>query len=192
MPKGRECPQCKSEGAHARVISHLGLGGHDFVNLNFDPQRPGRPRPNIRDNFLNNRQLLELKKLNNGLFNCSRKYCSCAGHMLEIENFVPYDMSLWSNGGSTGANNPDNQSLITFGSAKSSSSLRTYKKEKKLHVILPFSHLIHVYILATFMFLRHFCQLLRIIGDFLLNDGVDIKELMKFLNNDSSFEATFC
>ena len=65
--------------------------------------------------------------------------------MLEIENFVPYDMSLWSNGGSTGANNPDNQSLITFGSAKSSSSLRTYKIGKKLHVILPFSHLIHVH-----------------------------------------------
>ena len=32
-----------------------------------------------------------------------------AHSMLEIENFVPGDMSLWSNGGSTGANIPDNQ-----------------------------------------------------------------------------------
>ena len=30
--------------------------------------------------------------------------------VLKIDNFVPCDMSLWSNGGSTGANNPDNYS----------------------------------------------------------------------------------
>ena len=29
-------------------------------------------------------------------------------HVLKIENFVPCDMSLWSNGGSTGANSLDN------------------------------------------------------------------------------------
>ena len=71
-----------------------------------------------------------LKKLNNGLFNCSRKYWACTG-CVKIENVVTC-LSLWSSGGSTGsgANNPDNQSSVTFESAKSSLSLRTYKKRK--------------------------------------------------------------
>ena len=36
--------------------------------------------------------------------------------VLKIENFVPcgHNMSLWSNEESTGGNNPDNQSSITF------------------------------------------------------------------------------
>ena len=45
--------------------------------------------------------------------------------VLNIEIFVPCDMSLWSSGG---ANNPDNQSSITFGSAKSSSEFKRKRK----------------------------------------------------------------
>jgi hypothetical protein len=41
--------------------------------------------------------------------------------VLNVENSVPRNMSLWSNGGSKQS---DNQSSITFGSSKSSSSLR--------------------------------------------------------------------
>ena len=58
-----------------------------------------------------------------------------------------------------GAKNPDNQSSITFGSAKRSSSLGTYKKV----VLCMYSGHIHVYCHA------------RIIGDFLLNNGVNLK-----------------
>ena len=47
--------------------------------------------------------------------------------MLEIENFVPCDMSLWSNGG---ANNPDNQSSIAFESAKAPRASELTRKRK--------------------------------------------------------------
>jgi hypothetical protein len=53
-----------------------------------------------------------------------------AQDVLKIENFMPCDESLWSNGRSTGANNLNIQSSITFGSAKSTLTLGTYKKEK--------------------------------------------------------------
>ena len=40
----------------------------------------------------------------------------CTQGVLEINrDFAPCDMSLWSNGGSTEASNPDNQYSITFG-----------------------------------------------------------------------------
>ena len=39
-------------------------------------------------------------------------------------------MNLWSNGGSTGANNPDNQFSITFGSAKAPRASELTRKRK--------------------------------------------------------------
>ena len=91
---------------------------------------------------------------------------------LKQKNFVSFDMytSLQSNGGSTLANSPDNQSSIIFGSAKSSFRLRTYSKEKKISFYV-FQHLlakIYMYILVIFM-----SPFLRITGNFLLNNGVD-------------------
>jgi hypothetical protein len=70
-----------------------------------------RPGQIFSNNFLNNRQFL--KRLNNGLFNCSRSTAHAHG-VLKIENSVPCDMSLWSNGGNTGVNNPTTspQSLL--------------------------------------------------------------------------------
>ncbi len=57
---------------------------------------------------------------------------------------------------------------------------RNVQEREKLHVVypmLPFSNLIqcHVHSWVTFILRLYFCQLfLRIIGDFLLNNGIDL------------------
>ena len=72
------------------------------------------------------------------------------------------------------ANNSDNWSSIIFGSAKTSFRLRTYKfscdpalVDQNVHV-----HSGHIHI-----------SFLRIIGNFLLNYGVDIYVKNNYLNN---------
>ena len=67
--------------------------------------------------------------VNNFLNNVLRMHKICL-------NFVLCDMSLWSYGGSTGVNSasPDNDSSITFGSAKSP---QAYNSEHKFSLNLP-------------------------------------------------------
>ncbi len=53
-----------------------------------------------------------------------------AQDVLKVENFMPCDESLWSNGRSTEANNLDIQVLNHFWKCQETLTLGTYKKEK--------------------------------------------------------------
>ena len=81
----------------------------------------------------------------------SRKYCTCAGC---AENFVPCDTNLHCGQMEEALEQTINPSLITFGSANSSLSHRTYKQEKNcMHVILPYTimHSGHIYVLCAYL-----------------------------------------
>ena len=104
-------------------------------------------------------------------------------------------MSLWSNGGSTGGNNPDkcylhshlqlpqNVSFLLWRETKLCLARLhwdifdgTVQRSMNPHFTFQSSYTC-TFSVVTFMFHLHFCQLfLRRIGDFLLNNGEDIKE----------------